>query len=311
LALSHLTNAILLYERAVLLLKNSTNVSERNWMVLPTQLGLAWCLEQAGRTNDAIAMYRKTLKVAWKREVTGDFDFKQWANEAWSDVRAGQNPLRSHNRGFRGPGVCFSEETIGYLLKLLDPVKDASEIAQLRQDQKTLNGLGRAVTPIFVSLEPNAKFDELVDENSSVAFDLDGSGRKRPWAWLTPKAGWLVFDPDKTGRIESGLQMFGNVTFWIFWPDGYEALSALDDNGDGLLSGLELRGLAIWKDRNCNGVSDPGEVVPVEALGIQSISCHSQTDANGMRWNSQGVTYTNGPSRATYDWIVPGHPTVQ
>jgi hypothetical protein len=105
--------------------------------------------------------------------------------------------------------------------------------------------------------------------------------------------------------------MFGNVTFWIFWPDGYEALSALDDNGDGLLSGLELRGLAIWKDRNCNGVSDPGEVVPVEALGIQSISCHSQTDANGMRWNSQGVTYTNGPSRATYDWIVPGHPTVQ
>jgi hypothetical protein len=303
--LSHLTNAIRLYERAILLLKKSTNESDRTWMVLPTQLGLAWCLDQAARTNDALAMYRKTLKVAWKREVTGDFDFKQWANDAWSDVRAGRNPVHSRYRSL-GPGVCYSEETIGYLLKLLDPVKDASEIAQLQKDQKTLNTLGRAVTPIFIPLAATARFDELVDENASVGFDLDGSGLRRQWAWLTPKAGWLVFDPDKTGRIDSALKMFGNVTFWIFWRDGYAALSALDDNGDDILSGPELRGLAIWNDRNCDGVSDPGEVIPVEELGIQSISCRSQADDTGMRWSPQGVTFTNGLSRATYDWIAPG-----
>ena len=150
------------------------------------------------------------------------------------------------------------------------------------------------------------EFVELVDEQANVAFDLDGSGRKRKWAWLTPKAGWLVFDPDKTGRVNSALQMFGNVTFWIFWPDGYEALSALDDNGDGTLSGSELSGLAVWNDRNGNGVSEPGEVIPVEALGIQSISCRSEADASGMRWNPQGVTFTNGVSRASYDWTAPG-----
>ena len=36
LALNHLTNAIPLYERAILLLKSSTNVDEKIWMILPT-----------------------------------------------------------------------------------------------------------------------------------------------------------------------------------------------------------------------------------------------------------------------------------
>jgi hypothetical protein len=299
-AFEHLTNAITLYERAIFLLKKSTNVAERRWMVLPTQLGWAWCLDQAGRTNEAIAMYRKTLKVAWKIEVTGDFDFKQWVSDAWGDLKTGRNPIRSHPRGSLGD-FSYSEEIIGYLLRLLDPVEDAEEIAQLNKDKKTLSSMGRWVTPILIQLQANAEFDELVDQKSSVAFDLDGSGLKRKWAWLTPKAGWLVFDPERTGCVESGLQMFGNVTFWIFWPNGYEALSALDDNGDGVLSGEELRGLAIWNDRNCDGVSDPGEVIPVEELGIEVISCRSQVNSNGMHWNPAGVIFANGTLGASYD----------
>ena len=46
------------------------------------------------------------------------------------------------------------------------------------------------------------------------------------------------------------------VTFWIFWDNGYEALQSLDDNQDGKLEGDELKGLAIWQDRNCDGISD-------------------------------------------------------
>jgi len=307
LALSHLSNAIALYERAILLLKKSTNALEVTWMILPCQLGFAWCLDQASRTNDAIAMYRKTLKIAWNLEVTGEFNLKEWFEDSWSDVSAGRNPLHSRYRSL-GPGICYSQEVIGYLLRLLDPIKDAGEIAKLKKDQNTLKSMPRAVTPLFIPLVPAAAFDELVDDNARVAFDLDGSGFERKWAWLTPKAGWLVYDPERTGRIDSALQMFGNVAFWIFWPDGYQALAALDDNGDGVLSGAELDGLAIWNDLNSNGVSDPGEVIPVEALGIQSISCVSQADAEGMRWNPKGITFTNGASRPTYDWIVPGQP---
>lgn len=307
-ALLHLTNAIAMYERALVLLKRSTNAQEQIWMVAPTQLGLAWCLDQSGQTNAAVATYRKALKAAWQREVTGDFDFRQWVTESWYDVRSGRNPLHPRHKGSLDPGICYSEEIIGYLLRLLDPVLDSAEIARLKQDQSTLRTMGRAITPILVSLVGDARLEDLVDENAQVFFDLDGSGLPRRWGWLRPKAGWLVFDPKRTGHITSALQMFGNVSFWIFWTDGYRALSALDDDGDGLLRGNELKGLAVWIDGNQNGISDPCEVIPVEQLGITSISCGAMPGLAGLKWNPQGVVLTNGQSRATYDWIAPSAP---
>jgi hypothetical protein len=148
-----------------------------------------------------------------------------------------------------------------------------------------------------------------VDPNARVPFDLDGSGVVRKWGWITPKAAWLVFDPEGRGKITSALQMFGNVTFWIFWRDGYAALSALDDDGDGVLRGPELRGLALWRDRNGNGVSEPGEVLSVEACGIGAISCTSEIHSTGINWNPVGVTFTDGSSTASYDWIAASSTT--
>ena len=303
----HLTNAIQFYERSIFLLKSSmvTNEAARKWMVTPTQLGLAWCLAEAGRTNDALVAYRKALKVAWHQEVVGDFEFKQWLNDAWGDVRSGQNPLRTHANGYIGPGICMSQEIIGYMLSLLDPVKDAAEIVDLKSRSTRLATMGRAVTPLLIPLVDHVELKDLVDCRARVRFDLDGSGIRREWAWPTSKAGWLVYDSKNSRNITSGLQLFGNVTFWIFWQDGYHALAALDDNGDGSISGNELKGLAVWNDRNCNGISEPEEVLPVESLGIRSISCTGQLDGDGMPWNPQGVVFTNGTVRATYDWIVP------
>ena len=306
-ALTQLTNAILLYERAIVLLKKSTNLNEQRWMILPVELGHAWCLDQAGRVKEALEAYRRTFKIAWQTEVVGEFDPKEWLQERWDDVRSGRNPLHRSQRNYLGLGVCYSEEIIGYLLKRLDPVKDADEIAQLKKSSKTLLSMGRAVTPIVVPLQPEGRWTELVDTNAAVTFDLDGSGLPRTWGWITPKAAWLVYDSDGSGRITSGLQMFGSVTFWIFWRDGYEPLASLDDDGDGVLSGAELRGLALWQDRNRDGVSDSGEVCPVEAFGITAISCSAARHSSGMAWNPRGVTFYDGTSRPTYDWIAPMH----
>ncbi|MDB6032251.1 MAG: hypothetical protein JWM16_2589 [Verrucomicrobiales bacterium] len=305
----HLTNAIALYERSIVLLKKTNNGLYQNWYILPIHLGYAWCLEQAGRTNDAVTAYRKTLDIAWRKEVTGDFSIKQWVSERWNDVQSGRSPLHaSKRRGYLGPGIVFSSETIHYLLRLLDPVKDKSEIADLKAREQQLSKMGRAITPILVPLLPNLDIADCIDGNSPVAFDLDGSGLKRRWGWVTPQAAWLVFDQSGKGQITSALQMFGNVTFWIFWSDGYQALAALDTDSDGVLKGDELDGLALWQDRNSNGVSEPGEVRPVSAYGIQSISCKGEVSSTGAVWNPAGVVFSNGTSRATYDWVVHTEP---
>ena len=312
-ALRHLTNAIQLYERAVFLLKESTNdIRYKEWMVLRLELGYAWCLDQSGSRPTALKVYRKVLALAWKHEVTGDSIFNDWVNGTWRPLPFGNNPpLLNADLGEingLGPGVCISEETIGYLLRLLDPEADSIEIADLKRRQLRLSRGGRSYTPIIVPLEHASVLSDLVDVGAEVRFDLDGSGVQRSWGWITTKAAWLVFDPQGQGRITSGLQMFGNVTFWIFWRDGYAALRSLDNDHDGVLRGDELRGLALWQDLNGNGVSEPGEVRSVTEWGITAISCIGETDASGTVWSPIGVTFGNGQTRPTYDWISPSRP---
>ncbi|HEX5000117.1 MAG TPA: hypothetical protein VFY29_17990 [Terriglobia bacterium] len=87
----------------------------------------------------------------------------------------------------------------------------------------------------------------------------------------------------------------------MFWPDGYRALDALIDNRDGELRGNELRGLAVWFDRNQNGVSDPREVVPIEKTGIAAISARATTRVGDSPTNERGLELTGGRRLPTCD----------
>src|SRR6185295_1903688 len=91
------------------------------------------------------------------------------------------------------------------------------------------------------------------------------------------------------------------------------ALDALDDSRDGKLSGSELRGLAVWFDRNSNGVSDPGEVVPIELLGIESIETRAESMDGESPANQCGLVTQDGRVLPTYDWVAhpaPSEPQV-
>ncbi len=137
----------------------------------------------------------------------------------------------------------------------------------------------------------------------------DGSGERKPWSWLSRDAAWLVYDQKQTGRITSALQLFGNVTFWLFWGNGYKALATLDDNADGQLTGAELRHLALWHDANANGVSDTGEITPVSETGIVALSCrYTETNRspNCRTEAPEGVKFGDGRTRRTFDIIL--HP---
>lgn len=90
----------------------------------------------------------------------------------------------------------------------------------------------------------------------------------------------------------------------MLFNDAYEALAALDDNHDGWLTGKELSGLALWQDRNQNGVSDPGEVVPIEATPVVGIATYATGKTGLSPLNTQGLRLRDGRELPTYDWTV-------
>ncbi len=160
------------------------------------------------------------------------------------------------------------------------------------------------ITPIIFTMKHAAVLNDLLAPDKTVKFDLDGTQRGQDWAWVKPDTGILVWDPRATGVVTSAKQLFGSVTWWIFWRDGYSAMEALDDNHDGKLSGAELKGLAVWFDRNGNGVSDPGEVMPIESIGVENIAVRA-TGRDGISpTNALGLRMKDGTVLATWDWVV-------
>jgi tetratricopeptide (TPR) repeat protein len=188
--------------------------------------------------------------------------------------------------------------------------KDFDDVEPQRIDEvqaavKTLKDKPqKRITPIIFSLEATSDVSTLIDRDTTVSFNLDGSGRAQRWRWVEPDTGLLVWDPEQTGKITSGRQLFGSVTWWLFWDTGYEALAALDDDGDGELRGAELAGIAGWFDRNQNGVSDPGEVTPVDELGIEAIAVEATGKAGRHPTNPRGLELEGGRRLPTWDWMA-------
>jgi tetratricopeptide (TPR) repeat protein len=273
-AQAHLKESIRYYESALAM--DATN--------LTAGIGYAWVLQQSGKKPEAIAKYRQVIAQAWKTE------------EKAKTATLGQR--------------FYTEEAAGYLIPLLDPVKDASEIADLEARRKKLRAMPRPITPIAIPLNASAAGDSqasgILDPLASVAFDADGSGLRQRWTWITPDAAWLVYDARDERTITSALQWFGNVTFWLFWNNGYEALAALDDNGDRRLTGGELDHLALWHDGNRNGISEAGEVQPLASHGIVALSC-DYAAGDGARvaaWSRGGATFADGRIAPTFDVIL-------
>jgi tetratricopeptide (TPR) repeat protein len=272
-AKEHLDKAIKLHEDAIKLKPDD----------LKAQLGHAWLLSQTDKKEEAVAALRKVIEKAWEKE---------------KDLMA---------LGLGGHTV--TAEGADYLIPLLDKEKDKEEIATLKERTEKLSKLPRPITPIAVPLRAGLSARDIEDRGAAVAFDADGTGLEKKWTWINRDAAWLVHDAKASGKITSALQMFGNVTFWMFWDNGYEPLAALDDNCDGKLAGAELVGLALWHDTNGNGLSDPGEVKPLAEHGIVSLSCKFQRDASHpdkIAYSPAGVTFRDGTTRPTFDLVL--HP---
>jgi hypothetical protein len=241
----------------------------------------------------ALAVYRETYAAAIVNDL--DAESTYWGNE--------REDLVSYE----------AAKAIERLLAARESLTDEeqAELAEIRKNIEHFKALPQWITPIVVASRTDASLDDLVDPRRTVPFDLDGTGRGHSWPWVKPDTGILVWDPEETGHIASGRQLFGSVTWWLFWDHGYAALAALDDDGNGALTGRELAGIAIWHDRNADGASDPGEVQSARRAGIVRISVKCRRSERGVLSNHFGVEFESGDVRPTFDWTPTSIPRSQ
>lgn len=218
--------------------------------------------------------------------------------------------MKHKHRPIAGLGSLVGYEAGKAYIKLVETEKsiskdDKKKVAGITKNIKKLEKLQiHAITPIIFSLKEHRNLSDLLAENTKVPFDLDGDGIVEKWPWVKPDTGILVWDPEGKGKITSGRQLFGSVTWWIFFTDGYHAMDALDDSRDGQLTGDELTGISVWFDKNTNGISEPGEVTPASQLGITALSTRSDATEDGCPKSTKGLRLKNGGVKPTYDWIA-------
>ncbi len=263
-------------------------------------LGKGWMLEQGLRFAETLDL--DFLEPLRKRKP------ENWRHNAIVSYRtalslSAEAELQIEHLGPGGDSSIALEAGEG-LLRVLSPVasrpSEVDEISKVRSVVKKLASKPRVVTPLLFPLGRARPLAELINPTARVRFDLAGDGRPRRWPWIRPNAAFLVWDPERSGRITSGRQLFGSVTWWVFWRDGYAPLAALDDDRDGWLTKGELQGIGAWRDRNADGRSQPGEILTLGSLGI--IGLATVPDGADRASCAHGVRMLGGGTLPTYDW---------
>jgi tetratricopeptide (TPR) repeat protein len=193
------------------------------------------------------------------------------------------------------------EEIVKLVVTYPQAVKKGEQEA-IAETMKVLDSKAIGITPIVVGLHGEKAVGELEARGKRVGFDVAGDGVKREWTWVKAGTGILVWDPSGRGEITSGRQLFGGRTWWVFYRDGYEALSVLDDDRDGELRGEELAGIRVWVDGDGDGVCSAGEVKDLGAAGIVGIGVRGVKGTDGVLIGE--VRFADGRMGRTFDWVA-------
>ncbi|HTR54965.1 MAG TPA: hypothetical protein VMJ10_29970 [Kofleriaceae bacterium] len=145
----------------------------------------------------------------------------------------------------------------------------------------------RCETPLAVS------FDDAPVAYSQGARFAFSPGAPTATDWPTAATPWIALDRDGDGAITSGAELFGSSSVLpggTTATNGFEALAALDGNGDGVIDARDpaFASLVLWFDRDRDGVGRGDELEPL-ARSVVAISLAAKADARcDVRGNCEG-----------------------
>ncbi|PWL80740.1 hypothetical protein DBY21_00935 [Candidatus Gastranaerophilales bacterium] len=151
---------------------------------------------------------------------------------------------------------------------------------------------------------------ETTSVENGVYFDQENDGFAEKSAWVGKDDGVLAYDKNNNGRIDDGNELFGDSyvkTDGTLATSGFDALSDLDSNGDGIINSEDTNFQSI------KILKGDGTLLSLEEAGISTISLNSKNsvirDGNGNRQLTSGTyTKTDGTTGKISDYELQSDP---
>ena len=102
---------------------------------------------------------------------------------------------------------------------------------------------------------------EILSRSSGVRFDMDDDSFLELTEWVSPDDALVAIDRNLNGIIDTGNDLFAGNFAW------------LDANNDQLFSRSDpaFEYMRFWQDNNSNGISDSGEMLTLDSLGVSEV----------------------------------------
>lgn len=190
-----------------------------------------------------------------------------------------------------------STSVVGKKIVQTSNTKETNSYSQGQVDVYTGSGY-KYISPIILDMTgkgiieasngqylPHRSFDT----SNLMMIDFFNNGFEIAMEWVGPNDGLLVA-PKADGSVDATC-LFGTNGGY---DNGFEKLSMWDANKNGKIEGDELNTLAVWQDKNQNGIVDKGEMTMLKDAGITSISTAYK--------NFVGSFARNGKTYKMWDW---------
>jgi hypothetical protein len=159
---------------------------------------------------------------------------------------------------------------------------------------------GGGCSPIVVDVLGNGF--SMTNAGNGISFDMNSFGSPLQISWTAPGSddAWLALDRNQNGTVDSGEELFGNMTEQPVPPSGQEANGFLalgeydklhnGGNGDGKITRLDaiFDRLKLWQDTNHNGISESCELFSLPELGLRKLDLDyresQRMDAHGNQF---------------------------